>query len=145
MHELSIAHSLVEIAAQAAAKAQARRVLEVHLRIGALSGVEPGALLFCYDLAAEGTLLQGSKLILLELPMVLHCDVCAADVEQPDVQRFRCPRCGTPTGDLRQGRELEVASLEIEGPESAGPEVADPPSEPADLEHSRPALAEVES
>lgn len=114
MHELSIAQSLVDAAGKAAAQEGARRVLEVRLRVGALSGVAAGALLFCYDVAAQGTLLEGSKLVIEELPMVLHCAHCAADLEQPEVGNFLCPRCGEPTLDLRQGRELELASLELE-------------------------------
>lgn len=114
MHELSIAHSLVEQASEAAARAGAERVLEVRLRVGALAGIEPEALLFCYDLSVRGTLLEGSRLVMLSLPMVLHCPTCDTEVEQPDVRRFSCPRCGTATGDLRQGRELELESLEVE-------------------------------
>ncbi len=31
-----------------------------------------------------------------------------------DVNRFRCPICGTPSGDIRQGRELHIEGLEID-------------------------------
>lgn len=114
MHELSIAQSLVDAAGKAAAQGGARRVLEVRLKVGALSGVAADALLFCYDVAVQGTLLEGSKLVIEALPMVLHCAACDADLEQPDVGVFCCPRCGAPTGDLRQGRELELESLEVD-------------------------------
>jgi Zn finger protein HypA/HybF involved in hydrogenase expression len=30
------------------------------------------------------------------------------------VQSFRCPKCGEPCSDMRQGRELEIDSIEIE-------------------------------
>ncbi|HEX4956479.1 MAG TPA: hydrogenase maturation nickel metallochaperone HypA [Thermoanaerobaculia bacterium] len=118
MHELSIALSLVDTAAEAARNAGARRVVEVRVQIGVLSGVEAGALLFSYDLATQGTLLEGSRLILRELPLVVHCPTCDEDRELPGVQSFRCPVCDTPTGDLRQGRELALEALEIEGDES---------------------------
>ena len=48
------------------------------------------------------------------LPVMMHCDKCAQDVEIEGLQSFRCPRCGEPVGDLRQGRELEIESFEIE-------------------------------
>lgn len=55
MHELSIALSLVELAAEAAANAGAERVEAVHLRVGALAGVVPEALQFSFAIAARGT------------------------------------------------------------------------------------------
>jgi len=30
------------------------------------------------------------------------------------VQSFRCPLCGEPSMDLRQGREMDIDSIEIE-------------------------------
>jgi hydrogenase nickel incorporation protein HypA/HybF len=117
MHELSIAYSLVELASQSAVEAGATRVRVVHLRLGALSGVVRGALEFSYEIAAADTLLAGSKLVVRELPIRVHCAVCAEEVELVSIQRFRCPQCDTPSGDIRQGRELEIESIEIDVPE----------------------------
>jgi hydrogenase nickel incorporation protein HypA/HybF len=119
VHELSIAHSLAELAEEAARRAGATRVVALHLAIGQLAGIEPGALEFSWDLAARDTILAGSRLEIRSLPVVVHCPVCAADVELPDMRRFRCPRCQTPSADLRQGRELEITGLEIESPQGA--------------------------
>jgi len=114
MHELSLAHGIVEQATEAAHRAGAARVVTVQLRVGRLAGVEAGALLFCYDLAAQGTLLEGSRLEIVDVPLVVWCAHCLKTVELPGVQSFRCPTCQTPCGEIRQGRELELASLEIE-------------------------------
>lgn len=118
MHELSIAHSLVEIAEAAARRVGARRVDSVNVVVGALSGVELGALTFCYDIATQGTLLAGSKLVTRAVPVVVYCPRCEVEGELADVRSFRCPRCGELTGDLRSGRELYVESLEAETTES---------------------------
>ena len=117
MHELSIAYSLVELATESARKAGARRVSEVHLRLGVLAGVVREALEFSYDVATADTMLDHSKLLVEVLPIKIYCRVCATEVELEGVQRFRCPRCDTPSGDIRQGRELEITSIEIEMPE----------------------------
>lgn len=117
MHELSIAYSLVEIASQTAAEAGATRVKAVYLRLGALSGVERGALDFSYEVATAGTLLQGSALVVEELPVRVYCRACAGEFELASIQSFLCPQCGMPTGDIRQGRELEIESLEVDLPE----------------------------
>ncbi len=125
MHELSIAYQLVETAAEAAKNAGARNVKQVFLRLGPLSGVVKGALLFSYDIATQGTLLEGSTLVVRELPVVIYCHSpsCQKEVELPSIQSFRCPICNQPSGDVRQGRELEIESLEIEVDEGMGEKV----------------------
>jgi len=116
MHELSIAYSVVEIATESARAARAVRVKEVYVRLGALSGVVRGALEFSYEIACAGTLLEGSRLVVKELPARIYCAVCACEVELPSVQYFCCPVCDTPSGDLRQGRELDVEAIEVDLP-----------------------------
>ena len=113
MHELSIAYSLVQIATKAAQESDIRQVQAVHLHLGTLSGVVKEALLFSYDIATAGTVLQGSRLEIEELPVIIHCTTCG-DVTLPNIQRFRCPNCDQPSVDIRQGKELEIISLEYE-------------------------------
>ncbi len=116
MHELSIAYSVVEIATQSAVEAGATRVNSVHVRLGALSGVVRGALEFSYEIACAGTMLEGSTLVVRELPVRVYCAVCDREVELPSVQHFCCPLCDTPSGDLRQGREMDVEAIEVDLP-----------------------------
>lgn len=114
MHELSIAHSLVELAVPAAERAGARRIHEVRIVVGALSGVSVDSLLFCYDIATRDTLLAGSRLVVRNLPILVYCRTCGRDVELVGPTSFRCPVCDTPSGDIRQGRELHIEGLEID-------------------------------
>ena len=58
MHELSITRNIVAIAAEAAGGRPVRRV---NVAIGALSGVMVEAVRFCFDLAAEGTVVAGTE------------------------------------------------------------------------------------
>lgn len=116
MHELSIMQSVVSSAVEALGSHPVCRVIELRMQVGALSGVVEDSLQFCYELAGKGTILEGSKLVVLKLPVVIHCATCHADAELPGVQSFRCPHCGTLSGDIRQGRELAIESLEIEEP-----------------------------
>lgn len=113
MHELSLAVQLVQSAEDAARAADAQRVTAVVLRIGALSGVAEDALRFAFDVATAGTLLAGARLEIRPVPVTVHCPRCG-DVELPGLQLFHCPRCDTPTADVRAGRELELESLEVE-------------------------------
>lgn len=124
MHELSIAASLVESVEQAARQAGAQRVTQVFLRLGALSGVAKDALLFSYDIATAGTLLEGSRLTIEDVPVIVHCDGCQRDVTLPGIQDFRCPVCGRPSARVVAGRELEIAGVEIEVADEAAPQPA---------------------
>jgi hydrogenase nickel incorporation protein HypA/HybF len=117
MHELSIVASIVETVIESVAAYPGARVVEVRLRVGALASVVEDSLQFCYGIATAGTPLAGSKLVVRILPVVVHCVPCAADVELAGLQSFRCPRCGAPAADLRQGRELEIEAIEIDEPD----------------------------
>jgi hydrogenase nickel incorporation protein HypA/HybF len=130
VHELSIATALVGAADEAARDAGAARVVRLHLRLGALSGVVREALDFAYPIAAEGTRLEGSELVVEEVPVAVWCPACGAERELPTTTRFRCPACDTPTGGVRAGREIEISHLDVEGtaPVPAGDGAA--PSEP---------------
>lgn len=114
MHELSIVTSIVETVTESLTSYAGARVIEVRLRVGALASVVPESLEFCYGIASEGTPLEGSRLVVNVLPVVIHCERCAQDAELDGVQSFRCPRCGDLCGEIRQGRELEIDSIEID-------------------------------
>ena len=114
MHELSIAVSMVEMASEEALRLGAVRVNALHLKLGPLSGVVKDALLFSYEVACNGTLLEGSDLIIEEVPVVIYCSRCQAERRLESIQLFRCPVCMELTPEVVSGRELEFVSMEIE-------------------------------
>lgn len=114
MHELDLARNIVDLAVEAAERMEAVKVNVVNLRVGRLAGVDPGALHFAFDVATADTLLAGARLDVIDVPLVVWCAHCLAEVVLPQVNHFCCPTCGTAAGEIRQGRELEIASLEIE-------------------------------
>ncbi len=114
MHELSIALSILDMAAEEAGRRGGARVAAVHLRLGPLSGVVKEALRSAYDLAREGTDLDGAELVIEDVPLTTYCPACAAERAPPSMQEMCCPDCGAPTPEVVRGRELEVVALEIE-------------------------------
>jgi hydrogenase nickel incorporation protein HypA/HybF len=116
MHELSIAMGIVEAAADEAQR-RGVQVSAVHLRLGALAGVVRDALLFSYEVACQDTPLQGSRLVIEDLPVIVFCQRCKEQRTLPSLQSFACPECNTPTMDIVQGKELEVFALEVEDEE----------------------------
>ena len=113
MHELSIALSLVDLACEEVGR-QGGRVCALHLKVGALSGVVPEALLASYEMACTDTPLAGSRLVIEEVPVIVFCPRCQAEQPLDGVQSFCCPVCGTPTAQVERGRELELVAMEIE-------------------------------
>jgi hydrogenase nickel incorporation protein HypA/HybF len=113
MHELSIAMSIVEMAEEEA-RARSVRVSAVHLKLGPLSGVVKEALLSCYGVASNGTLLEGSQLLIEEVPVEVFCATCNVNRRLSSIQWFICPECGAITPTVVQGKELQVTALEIE-------------------------------
>ena len=105
--------SIVETA-QEEAERRGVQVTAVHLRLGALSGVVKDALFFSYEMACQDTPLAGSRLIVEDVPVIVFCPRCQAERTLSTVQLFECPECGAPTGDIRQGKELEVFALEVQ-------------------------------
>ena len=113
MHELSIALSIIELA-QEESERRGVQVSAVHLKLGALSGVVKEALLGSFEMACEDTSLKGARLVIEELPVLIFCAACGAQRPISSVQLFCCADCGSPSGDIVQGKELEVVALEIE-------------------------------
>lgn len=121
MHELSLVTSIVETVTETMTAHPGSRVKEVRLRVGALASVIPESLEFCWGIVSEGTPLEGSRLVVDVLPVVVHCAACAQDATLDGVQSFRCPKCGEICSEIRQGRELEIDSIEIDEPEEINP------------------------
>jgi hydrogenase nickel incorporation protein HypA/HybF len=119
VHELSIVASIVDSVTETLASYPGARVKQVRLRVGALASVIEDSLQFCYGIATEGTPLECSVLVVKILPVRMHCDRCAQNVEIASLQSFRCPHCDEPVMDMRQGRELEIDSIEIDEAEKS--------------------------
>lgn len=113
MHELSIAISMID---QIIEESESRGGLEVevvHMRLGVFAGVDKAALLFSYELACEGTPLEGSSLSIETVPLIIYCPGCKQERAPVSVYQLCCPECLLPTQNIVTGREIEVASLEV--------------------------------
>jgi hydrogenase nickel incorporation protein HypA/HybF len=112
MHELSIAMSIVDMALEEAERRDVA-IDAVHVDLGPLSGVVAEALLFSYEIACSGTALEGSRLVIKEVPIEVYCPACNAQKTLSSMQCFCCPECGTPTSEVIHGKELLITALEI--------------------------------
>lgn len=113
MHELSIAHRLVEAAAAEATRRGARRVQRLELVLGALAGVEPEALRFCFPMACHGTVCEGARLEIQHVTATGSCEACGTAHPVEDVMD-ECPACGHWPLSIAGGREMMLKALELE-------------------------------
>ena len=113
MHELSIAMSIVELAEEELAGRSGASIQAVHLKLGTLSGVSREALESCFEMACFESPLAGSRLVIEEVPVTVHCPNCAEVRQIDSIQLFRCPVCGIPVSEIVSGKELAVMALEI--------------------------------
>jgi hydrogenase nickel incorporation protein HypA/HybF len=114
MHELSIALSILEGAAEEVERQGGGRVYAIHLKLGPLAGVVKDALNFSWDLACEGTPFETSRLVIEEIPVTVFCPECRVERPLASIQHFFCSVCGAPTPDVLHGKELELAALEMD-------------------------------
>jgi hydrogenase nickel incorporation protein HypA/HybF len=114
MHELTIASALVDQVCEYARNRPAKRVVEIGIRMGALSGITR-ALHFCFPAAARGTLCEGAVLYIDEVPLTVMCSHCDSVKTPAALYNFRCPDCGRPTPQVITGREMQLVSIELAG------------------------------
>ncbi len=112
MHELTLANSLVELAAGHAASHGAARVARINIRLGELCGIAR-ALYFCFGPATRGTLCEGAELHITEVPLTVQCDPCGGMKRPRTPFNLRCPDCGCPARKVLSGREMELVSIEL--------------------------------
>jgi hydrogenase nickel incorporation protein HypA/HybF len=108
MHELSITQNVVDAVC---ARAAGRPVHSVKIQIGSLTAVVPQAMQFCFEIVVEGTVAEGARLEIEQLPGAGTCRSCGADLTITD-NILLCP-CGSADVYVTAGRELQILSMEV--------------------------------
>lgn len=113
MHELAITEGIMEAALPAAEEGGAKKILEIRLKIGELSGVFPEYIEEYLQALAKGTIAEGAKLKVERIPVSIKCGKC--DFEGPiERKSAKCPVCESIDFKITGGREYYVDSLEVE-------------------------------
>jgi hydrogenase nickel incorporation protein HypA/HybF len=113
MHEMSLAEGVVQIIEDAARDQGFSKVKTVFLEIGWLSSVEPDAMAFCFDAVSRGTIAEGAKLEVIDVPGAGQCLSCGKTVEISAVFD-PCPECGGYPVHPTAGTEMRVRELEVD-------------------------------
>jgi len=113
MHEMAIAESVLQIIESAAQRESFTRVRAVWLEIGRLSGVEPEAIRFCFDVVTRESVAAGARLEIVDAPGSAWCMQCSEPIEI-HTRADACPRCGSYQLQVTGGTEMRVKELEVE-------------------------------
>jgi hydrogenase nickel incorporation protein HypA/HybF len=99
VHELAIVEGVVDAVTERLGNAK-------------IAGVVTDALRFSFDLATEGTTLQGATLEITEIPGRCRCRACGGEFS-PDGPVLLCP-CGSADTEVLAGQHLKIASVKVE-------------------------------
>ena len=113
MHEMSLAENVRVLIEEAARREGFTRVRGVWLEIGRLSAVEPEALRFCFDVTMHGSLADGARLEIIDVPGRGKCPACGLDTAL-DAVYDPCEHCGEVPVSVTAGTDMRVKELEVE-------------------------------
>jgi len=113
MHEYAITESIVRITEEELLKSKAKKVLEIKLVVGELTGLVPECIQSYFDIISKGTTVYGAILKIEKKSVNVKCNDCG--FESPmDLSKDNCSSCGSSNLKLIGGREYYIESMEVE-------------------------------
>ena len=113
MHELSITQSMFELVLEQAEKAGAKKVVNINLVIGEMTGVVGDSVRFYLDFLSKGTVAENAELHIRMVPAKAKCRQCGHEFELPEYE-WTCPECKADGLEVTGGTELFLESIEVE-------------------------------
>jgi len=115
MHELPIVKSIFDICIKHATANNANKILSVTLKVGEISDLQDQWIQRYFDFLSKGTIVEGAKLIIKRVPLVMRCKLCSESfqVNINERKQVECPRCKGTKLAYVSGREYIVENLEI--------------------------------
>ncbi len=105
--------SLLSLVEEAREREGFRRVRTLRVAVGAFAAVDPGALRFCFDVAAKGGVAEGARFVIEEIPGEGWCLGCGQTVSL-EKKGNPCPACGSFWIQATKGDDLRVVDLLVE-------------------------------
>jgi len=118
MHEIGIANSILDTVQREVDRSPGSIPCKVGVRIGELSGVNPDALRFAFEVLTQESDFPQIQIEIQVCPrrhLCAECDLAFSVIEFDS----RCPGCGHETARCISGDELDIVYLEMEAYESS--------------------------
>jgi len=113
VHEYSIVQALYDAVVSQASAHGARAVHGVRVRIGEMSGVDPGLLDTAWKTFSARTMCEAAPMEVEIVPAEWLCSLCGAPVLRGSV--LACHACGAPA-KLKHGDEILLDRIVMEVP-----------------------------
>lgn len=110
MHELGVVMEVVKAVEKVAAEQRLTEIETLVLQIGELSSMIPRYVEACFPVAADGTILQNTKLEIEILPGNGLCKDCSKVFNLLQSKQL-CPYCGGRRWELLGGREFYIKEI----------------------------------
>jgi hydrogenase nickel incorporation protein HypA/HybF len=110
MHEIGVMIEVIKSVEKIYFERHLTKIEALVLQIGELSPVIPKYIEACYPAAADGTVLENTRLVIETLPgngRCRHCHKVFNVVEH----KSKCPDCGSPRFELLSGREFLIKEI----------------------------------
>ena len=114
MHELAITENIIKIASEEAEKHRVKKVMEIRIEVGELTGLIPACIQHYFDIVSKGTPVEGAKLVVKKLPISIRCSICGNEEEITKSISYSCSKCDSYDIKIIGGNEFLIQSLEVE-------------------------------
>lgn len=113
MHELAMVRSICEVINEKIEENNIKKVIQVKIVVGELTGVEDITMKSCFEVYVQATPLEGAELVITRIPVKVRCRVCGNEYETR-IPFSACSVCGNKKIQIISGEELYIDSLEVE-------------------------------
>lgn len=122
MHDFSISQQIANQVIKKAGEQKASQVLEVKIKIGELTHLNPEQLDFWLKEFFRETIAQKAKIRIEKIPLTLRCKDCGYQGKAEIAEEFYyyplftsicCPRCSSTEVEIKSGRECLLEKIRI--------------------------------
>lgn len=110
MHELSLALDVIDLVLEEAGKNSVKKVLEIEIEVGDISGVDIDAFTTALGIALKTSVPGNPAILLKRMSGTGICSGCGLEFEMHDLLSL-CPACGGLPAEIISGKELKVLSI----------------------------------
>jgi len=110
MHELSIAMEIVDQITEYFENSKLKKVYEVEIDIGILSGVDKDNLSFMLPFVVKGSVIENAVIRFNIIKGMANCLGCHSDFELLEIYDV-CPFCHNFEKQIIQGKEFKISTI----------------------------------
>ena len=115
VHEVSVALGMVDELTRIAEKNNAKKIINVKLKIGRMSGIVTDSLKFAFDaVKLDYPILSSAEITIEEVPLIYECNECRKSFDTDNAYFPSCPDCRSYNLKLVSGQEQHIENVEIE-------------------------------